>query len=198
MSPAPLVPTAALRSHCVPWGSCHSGALRPQGPSSLAPLDSSYPSFCSGSGALLSPSAPTSMMWTHFPNSGRIYALWRSRFLKPKGFAVMGKSTNNNTTTARLLGTEAWAVRLIGDWGEVVGWAGGLSWVPSEPSTLRGVRTNLSAQVSFTERQALQVEALAKTHGKALNWNSFFWRGCWAHWAGLCQKAIWALALVLT
>ena len=50
----------------------------------------------------------------------------------------------------------------------------GSPWVPSEPSTLGGVRTNVSAQVSFTERQALQVEALAKTHGKALNWRGFF------------------------
>ena len=50
----------------------------------------------------------------------------------------------------------------------------GSPWVPSEPSTLGGVRTNVSAQISFTERQALQVEALAKTHGKALNWRGFF------------------------
>lgn len=51
---------------------------------------------------------------------------------------------------------------------------GGSPWIPSEPSTLRGVRTNVSAQVSFTEKQALQIEALAKTHGKALNGSGFF------------------------
>lgn len=158
--------------HC--GATVYPGALATVGPSDPRDLPASLPwtppilPLVQGLGLCCSLS-------THLHDVNTVPQFWKDlcsleeRFLKPKGFSVMGKSTNNNTTTARLLGTEARAVRLIGDWGEVVGWAGGLSWVPSEPSTLRGVRTNLSAQVSFTERQALQVEALAKTHGKALN-----------------------------
>jgi len=96
--------------HC--GATVYPGALATVGPSDPRDLPASLPwnppilPFVQGLGLCCSLS-------THLHDVNTVPQFWKDlcsleeRFLKPKGFSVMGKSTNNNTTTARLLGTEA-------------------------------------------------------------------------------------------
>lgn len=182
---------AALRDHCVPVSSCYSGAT--QTPGTFQPPSPGFlPFFFLGLGALLSCQHLPPCCECPSPILERFMSFGGAGF-KAKRFFLWWAEAPITTPPWPDPLVEACAVRF---WASRVTW-GGSPWVLSESSALRGVRTNVSAQVSLTKRQALQGEASAKIHSEALNWRSFFWQGFLAHWAELCQKAIWALTLVL-